>query len=95
MTNIQKYKKYTKVASIWNIRNIWNVIWTTLMTWHLFHTHIKICKNRQFDLPHLPPKSGYRVNTTKTEVMALNINNPTPIKLGDKDLKYVDRLEVY
>ena len=23
--------------------------------------------------------------------MALNMNNPTPIKLGDKDLKYVDR----
>ena len=33
---------------------------------------------------------GLCVNTTKTEVIVLNINNPTPMKHGDKDLKYVD-----
>ena len=36
-------------------------------------------------------QAGLRVNSTKTEVMALNVNNTTPIKLGDEVLRYVDR----
>ena len=36
-------------------------------------------------------QAGLRANSTKTEVMALNVNNPTPIKLGDEVLRYVDR----
>ena len=36
-------------------------------------------------------QTGLRVNSTKPEVVALNVNNPTPIKLGDEVLRYVDR----
>ena len=36
-------------------------------------------------------QAGLRVNSTKPEVVALNVNNPTPIKLGDEVLRYVDR----
>ena len=57
-----------------------------LMTWYLCHTHQDMQENAD-RLTTFASQVRLRVNTTKTEVMALN---PTPIKLGDDDIKYVD-----
>ena len=54
------------------------------------HSH-RDMQEKTNGLKSFPSQAGLRVNSTKTEVMELNIKNPTPIKLGDEVLRYVNR----
>ena len=48
-------------------------------------------RNMQEKTKRLRLFASITVSSTKTEVMALNVHSPTPIKLGGEVFRYVDR----
>ena len=54
------------------------------------HTHQHI-QEKTDRLSTSAAQVGLRINTKKTEVMALNMNNPNPVKLGNDNLQYANR----